>query len=38
MPEGPSIIILKELVQPFKGKRILKIEGNSKSDTIKNES
>ena len=32
MPEGPSIVILKELVQPFKGKRILKVEGNSKLD------
>jgi len=32
MPEGPSIIILKELVQPFKGKKILKVEGNSKLD------
>lgn len=30
MPEGPSIVILKELVQPFKGKKILKVEGNSK--------
>ena len=32
MPEGPSIVILKELVQPFKGKKILKVEGNSKLD------
>jgi endonuclease VIII len=32
MPEGPSIIILKELVQPLKGKKILKVEGNSKQD------
>lgn len=32
MPEGPSIIILKELVQPFKGKKIIKVEGNSKLD------
>ena len=32
MPEGPSIIILKELVQPFKGKKIIKVEGNSKQD------
>ena len=30
MPEGPSIIILKEAVQPFKGKRILEVSGNSK--------
>ncbi len=32
MPEGPSIIILKEAVQQFKGKKILKAEGNSKLD------
>jgi len=32
MPEGPSIIILKELVQDFKGKKILKIGGNTKVD------
>jgi len=32
MPEGPSIVILRELVQPFKGKKILKVEGNSKQD------
>lgn len=32
MPEGPSIVILKELVQPFKGKKIIKVEGNSKID------
>lgn len=32
MPEGPSIIIVKEAVQQFKGKTIIKIEGNSKLD------
>ncbi len=32
MPEGPSIIILKEAVQQFKGKKIIKVEGNSKLD------
>ncbi len=32
MPEGPSIIILKEEVQPFKGKKIIQVEGNSKQD------
>ncbi|MGN6530210.1 MAG: DNA-formamidopyrimidine glycosylase family protein [Ginsengibacter sp.] len=32
MPEGPSIVILKEEVQPFIGKRIIKVEGNSKQD------
>lgn len=30
MPEGPSIVILKEAVQPFIGKKILKAEGNTK--------
>src|SRR4051794_31175133 len=32
MPEGPSIVILKEAVQPFKGKKIVKVKGNSKLD------
>ena len=32
MPEGPSIIILKEEVQSFAGKKIIKVEGNSKQD------
>jgi endonuclease-8 len=32
MPEGPSMIILKELAQPFKGKKILKVGGNSRLD------
>jgi len=32
MPEGPSLVILRELVQPFTGKRIRKAEGNSKLD------
>lgn len=32
MPEGPSIVILKEQVQAFKGKTILQVEGNSKLD------
>lgn len=30
MPEGPSIVILKELLLPFKGKKILLAEGNAK--------
>lgn len=30
MPEGPSIVILKEAVQPFVGKKILMAEGSSK--------
>lgn len=32
MPEGPSIVILKELAQPFSGKKILHISGNTKVD------
>jgi len=32
MPEGPSIVIVKELVQQFKGKKILQAEGNAKID------
>lgn len=32
MPEGPSIVILKEAVQPFKGKRVLEVSGNRKID------
>ncbi len=29
MPEGPSIVILKELVQSFKGKKIKEVSGNT---------
>jgi len=32
MPEGPSIVILKEQVQKFKGKKILEVSGNTKVD------
>ena len=32
MPEGPSIVILKELTTDFEGKKILHVEGNSKID------
>ena len=32
MPEGPSIVILKEEVQSFIGKKIINVEGNSKQD------
>ncbi|MEO9209620.1 MAG: DNA-formamidopyrimidine glycosylase family protein [Ginsengibacter sp.] len=32
MPEGPTIIILKEEVAQFIGKKIIKVEGNSKLD------
>jgi endonuclease VIII len=31
MPEGPSIVILKELVQSYKGKKILAATGNTKT-------
>ncbi len=32
MPEGPSIVILKEALQEFKGKKIIFVTGNSKQD------
>jgi endonuclease VIII len=32
MPEGPSIIILKELILPFRGKKILDATGNASID------
>lgn len=32
MPEGPSIVILKELTQDFAGQEIKQVEGNSKID------
>ncbi|MFM6975377.1 MAG: DNA-formamidopyrimidine glycosylase family protein [Sphingobacteriaceae bacterium] len=32
MPEGPSIVILKEAVQAFAGQKIIAISGNSKTD------
>ena len=32
MPEGPSIVILKEMVRKFKGKKILGVDGNTKVD------
>ncbi|MFN8285700.1 MAG: DNA-formamidopyrimidine glycosylase family protein [Chitinophagales bacterium] len=39
MPEGPSIVILKEEVQKFKGRKILQVEGNSKAgiERLKNQ-
>ena len=30
MPEGPTLVILREALQPFAGKRVLRVEGNSK--------
>jgi endonuclease-8 len=32
MPEGPSIVLLKEEVLQFEGKKIIAVEGNSKID------
>ena len=32
MPEGPSIVILREQVAPFAGRKVLRVEGNSKLD------
>ncbi|MEX2594053.1 MAG: DNA-formamidopyrimidine glycosylase family protein [Anditalea sp.] len=32
MPEGPSIVILKEAVEPFKGKTVIGVSGNRKID------
>jgi endonuclease-8 len=32
MPEGPSLLIFKELVLPFKGKKIIAAKGNAKID------
>src|SRR5215207_2831566 len=32
MPEGPSIVILREQVQRFAGCRILRVDGNAKID------
>lgn len=32
MPEGPTIVILKEEVQQFSGKEVLAVEGNTKMD------
>lgn len=34
MPEGPSIYILKEAVQPFKGKKVISAKGNTKKIDI----
>jgi endonuclease-8 len=30
MPEGPSIVILKEQVEQFTGQKIIAVSGNSK--------
>ena len=33
MPEGPSLVILREKAAVFEGRRILRVEGNTKIDT-----
>jgi len=33
MPEGPSLVILRDKAQVFEGRRILRVEGNTKMDT-----
>jgi endonuclease VIII len=38
MPEGPTIVILKELALPFKGKKVLAATGNAKIDIQRAES
>lgn len=38
MPEGPSIIILKEAAQIFAGKTIIEVSGNSKIDQTRTKS
>ncbi|MGN6420394.1 MAG: hypothetical protein ACTHMC_22995, partial [Pseudobacter sp.] len=30
MPEGPSIVILKEQLAPFEGKKVIAVAGNTK--------
>ncbi len=32
MPEGPSIVILREQAEPFAGRKVLRVGGNSKLD------
>lgn len=32
MPEGPSVVLLKEEVQQFMGAQIIAVKGNSKID------
>ena len=32
MPEGPSIVILRELAADFAGRKVLRVSGNSKQD------
>lgn len=32
MPEGPSIVLAREAVEPFKGRKVLQVEGNTSID------
>lgn len=32
MPEGPTIVILREQAEPFSGRKVLRVSGNSKLD------
>lgn len=32
MPEGPSLVILREDTQAFVGRKIVRVSGNSKQD------
>lgn len=32
MPEGPSIVLLREAITQFAGKKIIAVSGNSKID------
>ncbi|MFB9037582.1 endonuclease, partial [Xanthomonas arboricola pv. corylina] len=32
MPEGPSLVILREQTEAFVGRKILRVSGNSKQD------
>lgn len=37
MPEGPSLVIARELCVPFIGKKVTAVEGNSKEDILRME-
>lgn len=37
MPEGPSLVIARELCTPFKGKKVTAVSGNSKEDILRME-
>lgn len=35
MPEGPSVVLLKEEVQQFTGAQVIAVKGNSKIDQVR---